>query len=111
MRLVLTGLAPPAPYQIRDGLRTMELNGKILAIILWGECDGEEEASCHTGTLRKSGARYEFYRGEGSPAFNLEPQWLERIKPVPDDLKETLLDADISLITYSRTNSRRYGRI
>ena len=75
----------------------MELDGKILAIILWGECDGEEEASCHTGTLRKSGARYEFYRGEGSPAFNLEPQWLERIKPVPDDLKETLLNADVSL--------------
>lgn len=75
----------------------MELDGKILAIILWGECDGEEEASCHTGTLRKSGARYEFYRGEGSPAFNLEPQWLERIKPVPDDLKETLLSADVSL--------------
>ncbi len=75
----------------------MKLDGKILAIILWGECDGEEEASCHTGTLRKSGARYEFYRGEGSPAFNLEPQWLERIKPVPDDLKETLLSADVSL--------------
>ncbi len=75
----------------------MELDGKILVIILWGECDGEEEASCHTGTLRKSGARYEFYRGEGSPAFNLEPQWLERIKPVPDDLKETLLNADVSL--------------
>lgn len=75
----------------------MELDGKILAIVLWGERDGEEEVSCHTGTLRKSGARYEFYRGEGSPAFNLEPHWLERIKPVPDDLKETLLNADVSL--------------
>ena len=27
----------------------------------------------------------------------MEPQWLERIKPVPDDLKETLLNADVSL--------------
>ena len=75
----------------------MELDGKILAIILWGKKDGEEEVSAHTGTMRKTGASYEFYRGEGRPTFNLEPEWLVRIKVVTDELEGTLLNADFSL--------------
>ena len=76
----------------------MQLDGKILALILRGERGGEEEASCHTGTLRTSAGSYEFYRGDDSPSFELEPDWLKRIEPVPDDLKETLLNADYFLL-------------
>ena len=75
----------------------MELDGKTLAIILWGECDGEEEASTHTGTLRKTAVGYEFYRGENRPTFNLQPEWIDRIRLIPDDLKDTLINADLCL--------------
>lgn len=78
-------------------MKNMELDGKVLAVVLWGEKDGEEEASVHTGTLRKAGASYEFFREEDGPSFNLEQKWLDRIKTVPDELKETLLNADVSL--------------
>ena len=75
----------------------MELDGKILAIILCGESDGEKEVSAHRGTLRKTGETYEFYRGKDRPSFKLEPHWLDRIRVVPDDVKETLLGADVCL--------------
>ena len=75
----------------------MELNEKSLAIILWSEKDGVEEASAHTGTLRRAGVSYEFHRGENSPTFMLEHEWIARIKPVTEDLKETLMGADYML--------------
>ena len=75
----------------------MDLDGKSLAIILWSEKDEEDEASTHTRILRRIGGTYEFYRGEDNPKFMLEPEWIERIKEVPENLRQTLMDADYCL--------------
>ena len=75
----------------------MELDGKILAILLCDDAAGEEEVFCHKGKIRRSGAAYEFYREDGSVSLKLTPEWLNRIQPVPDALKDILLGADLVL--------------
>ena len=75
----------------------MELDGKILAILLCEETDGKRQASCHTGSIRRSGAGYEFHREDGSVSLNLTTEWLKRIQPVPDELKDVLLGAELVL--------------
>src|ERR1700757_3507555 len=76
----------------------MDIIGKRLALILWGEDrNGEDEVWVHTGTVRASGSGFVLDRGEDKPQVKLLPEWLPRIKPVCDELRTTLLEAEICL--------------
>ena len=75
----------------------MELDGKTLAILLCDQDREEVEVFCHTGRVRRSETGYEFYREDGSVSLNLRTEWIGRIQPVPDTVKEILLDADLVL--------------
>jgi hypothetical protein len=74
----------------------LELRGKILALVLWGEDDdGEESVNVFTGTVRESEGGYVLDRGDGVVA--IRPEWMSRVKAVPDDLKDILLGAEWEL--------------
>lgn len=76
----------------------MEFVGKRLALVLWGkDYNGEDEVSVHTGTVREAGSGFILDRGPDKPQIELRPEWLARVRPVPGDLRSTLLNADFSI--------------
>jgi hypothetical protein len=77
---------------------TMDIVGKRLALLLWEKDQNhEDEVWLHTGTVRQSGSGLVLDRGADKPKVKLLPEWLPRIKPVNDEIRETLRGAEICL--------------
>jgi hypothetical protein len=76
----------------------MNIVGKRLSLIIWGkDRNGEDEVWVHAGTVRGSGSDLVLDRGDDAPRVKLLPEWLPRIKPVSDELRVDLLEAEICL--------------
>ena len=76
----------------------MEISGKRLVLVLWGkDSDGADEVSAHAGTVRKTSAGFVLERGADQPPIDLRPEWLNRVRPVPENLRSVLLDADFQI--------------
>jgi hypothetical protein len=76
----------------------MEIVGRRLALILWDEDGaGDDEVWVHAGTVRASGSGLVLDRGEDEAPVRLLPEWLARIKPVSEDLRAVLLDAEVCI--------------
>jgi hypothetical protein len=68
-----------------------ELNGKSLALLLAAE---DEDWSVLSGVVRQEGGALLLDRGANEQPFLIQPEWIDRIKPVPTDLMETLMNAE-----------------
>ncbi|HIC80946.1 MAG TPA: hypothetical protein EYP07_08275 [Kiloniellaceae bacterium] len=75
----------------------MDLDGKTLALILCDESDGDIEAYRRVGTLHRGAEGYALHWDDGTAPLDVQAEWLERIKPVADAVKDILLDADLVL--------------
>src|SRR5215813_10801041 len=76
----------------------MDIVGKRLALITWGRHrNGEDEVWVHAGTVQASGSGLVLDRGKDTPQVKLLSQWLPRIEPVSDELRTTLLGAELRL--------------
>jgi hypothetical protein len=76
----------------------MTIVGKRLALILWDkDRNGEDEVWVHAGTVQTSGSGLVPDRGEHAPQVKLLSEWLPRIKPVSDEIRSTLLGAELCL--------------
>ena len=76
----------------------MDIIGKRLALITWGwDGNGEDEVWVHAGTVQASGSGLVLDRGKDGPQVKLLSQWLPRIEPVSDELRTTLLGAELCL--------------
>ena len=64
-------------------------------MIAWGKSeDGSDDVAVFTGIADWDGATLTMRREPESASFVVDPAWLPRIKPVPEELKSTLLDAE-----------------
>ncbi len=71
------------------------LHGKRIAMIAWAEkADGSDDVSVFAGTGNWDGKEFVLVREPSTSSLVLEPEWLERMKLVPDNLKDTLLGAE-----------------
>jgi hypothetical protein len=76
----------------------MDIVGKRLSLILWDKNrNGEDEVWVHAGTVQPSGSDLVLDGGENGPRVKLLPEWLPRNKPVSDELRTTLLGAELCL--------------
>ena len=74
-------------------LRDMDfqaLNGKRFTVWL---TDEKDDSVVFSGILHWDGHMLLLDRGK-KPSFEIREEWYERIKPVPDSVKEILLDAE-----------------
>ena len=70
------------------------IDGKKLALVLFGQDEeGNDDVAVFTGTARLNESVVTFERPDIEP-LELKDDWIDRIKPVSSDMKETLLDAD-----------------
>ena len=75
----------------------MEALNKKLALVLWSEDEnGEEDVAVFSGILVSRDGVYFLERCD-SKNPEILAEWLERIRPVSEDLKETLLGCDYQL--------------
>jgi hypothetical protein len=73
----------------------MDLIGKRLALVTWGkDSKGEDEVFVHAGAVRTTDSGFVLDRGEGLPLVKLQPHWLDRVKPVQEQVRATLHEAD-----------------
>jgi hypothetical protein len=73
-----------------------EVHGKCLVMIMWGKHpDGSGEVAVFAAPAHWNGVELTMRFEPPRPTeFLVEEEWLPRIKPVPDDVKEILLHAD-----------------
>lgn len=68
-----------------------------LALILWAKTnEGEDDVIVYSGTLVKKNKNY-YLKREDDTEPEIRNEWLPRIEPVPEDLKETLLGCEYQL--------------
>jgi hypothetical protein len=73
------------------------LEGKRLTLLLMGTSPkGEDDWAAFAGTARLDDGTLYLDR-DSAPAFEIRPEWIERIVPVEPALRETLLGADYYL--------------
>jgi hypothetical protein len=71
------------------------LTGKKLAIIAWGEDEkGEDEAAVFAGLARWAEGHLYLDHGGNPESFQIPDDLLDQVKPVSDDIKDILLDAE-----------------
>lgn len=75
-------------------MNSQELNGKSLALLLAGE---DEDWSVLRGTVRQQGDVVLLDHSAGGEPFHIQPEWLDRIQPIPEDLSDILMNADFFL--------------
>ena len=76
----------------------MEIVGRRLALILWDkDGTGDDEVWVHAGTVRASGSGLVLDRGGDEAPVKLLPEWLARVKPVNEDLRAVLSDAEVCI--------------
>jgi len=74
------------------------VHGKKLALIGWAKDDeGEDDVSVFSGIARWNGTQLILDRGNDNLDFNIPNEWLQRLKSVEDEFKETLMNADYSI--------------
>jgi hypothetical protein len=74
-------------------LNLEELNGKSLALLLGGE---DDDWSTLRGTVRQDGESLMLDQA-GGQSFMIQPEWIERIKSVPEDLSDIFMGAHFFL--------------
>jgi len=68
-----------------------ETHGKRLGIVAWGKHkDGTDDVAVFTGIAEWDGKDL-YLRREGGEMFSIPVEWLERPKPVNEEVKEVLL--------------------
>ena len=74
----------------------VQIHGKRLAMIAWGEKkeDGGEDVVVFTGTANWDGEKLIMLREPPHSSFQVPNEWWGRLKPVSEELKEMLLEAD-----------------
>ena len=71
------------------------IHGRRIAMIAWAKkTDGSDDVAVFTGIAEWRGAALTLVREPPESSFVLDDECLERLKPVPDDLKTMLLDAE-----------------
>jgi hypothetical protein len=76
-------------------MTSIELDGKRLALLVVdSDSTGETDARVYAGSCRISDGRVELDRGTGQSPIQLHDEWLARMKPVPDSVREILLGAE-----------------
>lgn len=71
-----------------------ELSGKSLALLLVGE---DENRWILHGTVCREGEALLLDHSASEQPFKIQPEWLDRIKPVPADLRDIFKGADFFL--------------
>jgi hypothetical protein len=75
-----------------------ELTGKKLALVVLGDDEkGETEGAVFTGLAQWVNGHLYLERGRNQKPFQLPDDTLERIKPVPADIKDIVLEAEYYL--------------
>lgn len=75
-------------------MNSQELNGKSLALLLAGE---DEDWSVLGGSVRQEGDVVLLDHSAGGEPFHIQPEWLDRIKPIPEDFSDILMNAEFIL--------------
>jgi hypothetical protein len=75
----------------------LELEGKVLALLVSAPADGEEEVAVIGGVVRRDGERLFIDRGPAHERLFLRDDWKRRIAPVEKELREQLPRADFYL--------------
>jgi hypothetical protein len=75
-----------------------DLDEKILAILMFQEREGQED-DIHvlTGVVKLKDGVLHLHSGSERPPFQIQEEWLERIKYAPEALSETLSNAEYYL--------------
>jgi hypothetical protein len=72
-----------------------DLNGKKLAVIAMGNNrKGKEEAAVFSGIGLWNNGHLYLDRGKNKKPFQVPDEVLDRIKPVPDKIRDIVLDAE-----------------
>jgi hypothetical protein len=72
-----------------------ELTGKKLAIVAIGESEkGETEGAVFTGLARWANGHLYLDRGRNQKSFQFPDDVLQRIKPVPAEIADIILEAE-----------------
>lgn len=75
-----------------------DIAGRSIALLLVGENnEGEPECAVFLGHVERADGELQVNLGEGRGPFPLTPEYLERIEPVKDEVREILLGADLLL--------------
>ena len=73
----------------------VQIHGKRLAMIAWGEKeDGSEDVVVFAGIANWDGENLTMLCEPPHSSFQVPNEWWDRLQPVSDDLKEVLLEAD-----------------
>ena len=81
-----------------DADAALDLVGRRLALVIWGEDrNGEEEVWVHAGIVCAMGSALFLERGGDKPMVRLFPEWLAKIQIVGENLRETLLNAEFQI--------------
>lgn len=72
-----------------------EIIEKAIAMVVWNS-EIENDVHVYLGTIRSFDGEYVFINEERGWKVSLNDEQLSRLKPVSDDLKEILLNADYS---------------
>jgi hypothetical protein len=68
------------------------IHGKRLAMIMWAKkSDGENDAAVFSGIAHWDGVVLTMER---DPPFEVSDEWFSRIRPVPQEMRAILRDAD-----------------
>ena len=76
----------------------MNIDGTTLALLLMGEtADSEDDWAVFPGTVRREGDAKYLDRGPNRDRFEIRKEWLSRIRPVGDDLRDIFEGCELYL--------------
>jgi hypothetical protein len=79
-------------------MKASDLDGKVIALLLMGKTDqGEDDWGVCAGKAHCDGDTVYVDLGPELPPFELQQEWLDRVRPVDDTVREMLLDAEYCL--------------
>jgi hypothetical protein len=73
-----------------------DFTDKAISLIVWNT-EKENDVTVYSGSLQTENDETFFVNEEEGWKVSLSSEQLEELRPVPDELKETLLDADYAL--------------
>jgi len=72
-----------------------DIHGRRLAMLAWGKKpDGTDDVAAFTGIAEWDGQRLVMRRGPGEAPFEVQDEWLGRLRPVEPDMQSELLGAE-----------------
>ncbi len=79
-------------------MKQHNLNNKVVALICWAvDQRGKDDVVVFAGRAHLAGKKLLVDLESVGGTIQFDPEWLHRLKVVPADLKETLLNADFSV--------------